>query len=144
MPFRTHGHTDRVVEWLFASMMVGWGVYLWLPVNTFDAPQYALLKAIASEEVWAVWSICIGLTRLAALIINGHVRQTPLIRAAGAILGLIWWMVLAYLFMTAPGTPPAAAVWYPIFAVFEAYSAVRTGADACVSGALRRAYPSVK
>jgi hypothetical protein len=144
MPFRTHGHTDRVIEWLFASMMLSWGLYLWLPFPTFDAPQYAILKAIASEDVWAVWSVCIGSIRLAALVINGHIRQTPVIRSVCAILGLIWWMVLAYLFLVAPGNPPAAAVWFPIFAVFEAYSALRTGADACVSGALRRTYSMVQ
>jgi hypothetical protein len=145
MTFSTRRQSERLIEWLFASMMIAWGMYLWLPMATFDAPQYALLKSIADEGVWGAFSASIGGIRLVALWVNGQVRQTPLIRALGAGLGVVWWMVLTYLFISAPGQHmPAGVVWYPIFVLFEGYSCLRTGADAFVSGALRRPARIVK
>lgn len=144
MTLATSKPCDRAVEWLFASMMLAWGFFLWLPFETFAAPQYALLKALAPEPVWGAFSVSIGGMRMAALVINGQVRQTPLVRALGAGLGMIWWMVLSFLFWTAPVTaPPAGIAWYPIFILFEGYSVLRSAADAYVSGAMRRRPASV-
>lgn len=131
--------SDRLVEWLFAAMMLFWGLYLLLPMRTFDLPQYALLRAIADEQVWAAFSIGIGGMRMAALVVNGQMRQTPLVRALGAGLGVIWWLVMTYLFFTAPlEAPPAGVVWYPLFVLFEGYSLLRSGADTFVAGTFRR------
>lgn len=139
MPLATRRQSERLTEWLFAAMMVAWGAYLFFPVHTFDAPQYAMLSAIADEKVWGAFSISIGGLRMLALYVNGAVRQTPLIRALGAVMGVIWWLVLSYLFIAAPAEHmPAGVVWYPIFVVFEGISCIRTGADAIMSGALKR------
>ena len=140
MSTSTYGNNgDRAIEWLFSAMMVAWGVYLMLPLNTFAAPQYALLAALAEEKVWGIWSVSIGVMRMVALYINGAVRQTPIVRMGGALFGVVWWAVLTWLFLTAPsGVTPAGVVWYPIFALAEMYSVLRSAGDAWISGAFRR------
>lgn len=139
MTIATRGHADRAIEWLFAIMMVVWGVYLLLPMATFEMEIYRTLAAIADERVWGIWSMCVGLIRLIALAINGYIRQTPAVRMFAAGLGVIWWSVLAYLFLVMlEDDPPAAASWYPVFIMAELYSVLRSAGDAFVSGAFRR------
>lgn len=129
----------RSVEWLLASMMFAWGIGLLLPGNTMSLPQYRLLSNLAPEFVWAAWSLSIGGLRFVALYINGSWRRTPLIRSACAIFGLIWWLLLCVLFMTAnTGPMPAGLLWFPVFIAFEGYSAFRSARDSYHSGALQR------
>ncbi|MDI4231468.1 hypothetical protein OZ411_01395 [Bradyrhizobium sp. Arg237L] len=133
----------RSVEWLLASMMLAWGFGLLLPGDTMSLPQHRMLGAIAPEFVWAAWSVSIGAVRVVALYINGSWRRTPLFRVAGASLGLIWWIVLGFLFWTAvAGGPwPAELMWFPVFIAFEGYSIFRGARDSYHTGALQRWQP---
>src|SRR5690242_10634342 len=90
----------RSVEWLLACMMIMWGFGLLLPGDSLSLPQYHMLGLIAPEPVWASWSVSIGTVRVVALYINGSWRRTPLIRGLCAILGMIWWAILAFLFIS--------------------------------------------
>lgn len=123
---------DRLVEWLFAGMMLTWGVWLLLPWwDTFSNPQYAVLASLAGEATWGAFSCFVALTRLAALLVNGRHRFTPIVRIVCSGFGLTWWMVLIYLFLITPiANPPAGFSWYPLFALFEAISVYRSAADA--------------
>jgi len=135
----------RSVEWLLASMMVAWGVGLMLPGDTMLLPQYRLLAAIAPEPVWAAWSLSMGSIRIIALYVNGSWRRTPLLRVMGATLGLIWWLVLGFLFKSAAdgsGALPAGLMWFPVFIGFEGYSIVRGARDSYHTGALQRWHPT--
>lgn len=133
-------HQTRSVEWLLAFLMVAWGAGLMLPGNTMELQHYRHLAALAPEPVWAAWSMSIGIARLAALYINGSWSRSPLIRAGGAALGVIWWLILGYLLYTgrAGGPLPAALMWYPVFCGFELYSAWRGARDSYHSGALKK------
>lgn len=135
----TRTGADRLVEWLFAGMMLSWGCWLLNPGwNTFDNPQYAALALIVPEEVWGAWSVAVAAIRIAALVINGRYRRTPLLRLACSLLGLVWWLVLIYLFVVSPHPNPAAGFsWYPVFVVFEAISCWRSAADAFHADAFR-------
>lgn len=129
----------RSVEWLLAAMMVAWGVGLLLPGDTMALTQYRLLRDMAPEFVWAAWSIGIGGLRFVALYVNGSWRRTPLIRAGCAVFGIIWWLLLAVLFIPASvGPMPAGLMWFPVFIIFEGYSAFRGARDAYHSGALQK------
>lgn len=133
-------HQTRSVEWLLALLMVTWGVGLLLPGNTMALQSYRYLAAIAPEPVWAAWSISIGAARLVALYVNGSWRRSPLIRAGGAALGVIWWLILGFLLLngTQGGPLPAALMWYPVFCGFEFYSVYRGARDSYHSGALKK------
>jgi hypothetical protein len=53
-----------------------------------------------------------------------------LAQAAGSSLGMIWWLVLIYLFLLSPqSNPPAGYAFYPVFVVFEGISCWRSAAD---------------
>lgn len=137
MPFRAG--PDRLIEWLFAGMMLSWGAWLLSPAwTTFDNPQYAALASLAREEIWAAWSIGVAALRMGALVVNGRYRRTPLLRIACSLLGLIWWLVLIHLFLITPQqNPPAGFSWYPVFVLFEAVSCWRSAADAFHADAFR-------
>lgn len=130
----------RSVEWLLAGLMIAWGCGLILPGNTMELVQFRYLGALAPEPVWAAWSLSIGGLRLAALYINGAYHRTPLIRAGCSVLGMVWWMVLGYLLQlgVTDTAIPAGLLWYPVFVLFEGYSAYRGARDSYHSGALRR------
>lgn len=129
---------DRALEWQYAAMMIAWGLYLWLPMETFKQPQYALLKAIAPEVVWGAFSLALGSVRMMALYINGNIRHTPLVRCVGAGLGVIWWIVLTFLFLTGSEPPPAGATFYPVFVLFEGWAVLRSAGDIYIAGGFRQ------
>lgn len=130
---------ERAPEWLFTAMMATWGAWLWLPFDTFASPQYALLKAIAGETMWGAFSIGVAFVRAVALWINGDLEpQTPIARFVCAALGALWWLVLMFLFWSAPNpNPPAGLSWYPVFLVAELLIVRQCAADAWHSGAFR-------
>lgn len=113
-------------------MMIVWGLWLLNPYSdTFDNPQYAPLKALWVEEVWGIWSVAIGVIRATALYINGSHRRTPAVRCLCAIFGMMWWMTLGWLLLSANLTaPPGESIFYPLFFFFEMVSAKRSAADA--------------
>lgn len=113
------------------------------PGDTMALRSYRLLAVIAPEYVWAAWSLSIGAIRMIALYINGSWRRTPLIRAVCAMLGLIWWVVLGFLFNVSadPGPFPAGLMFYFGFVGFEGYSIYRGARDSYHSGALHRWAP---
>ena len=138
-PSRSGEPSDRLVEWLFAGMMISWGMWLLSPAwVTFDNPQYAALNRLAGETSWGAFSVAIGAIRISALVVNGRYARTPIARLLCSSLGVIWWLVLMYLFLITPqSNPPAGFAWYPVFVVFEAISCWRSAADAYHSNAFR-------
>jgi hypothetical protein len=90
--------------------------------------------------VWGAWSLSIGGLRMVALYVNGAWRRTPLIRATCSIFGMIWWALLGVLFIGARtgGTFGPGLWWFPVFVMFEGYSAYRGARDSYHSGALQR------
>lgn len=140
------GSQTRSVEWLLAACMMAWGFGLLMPGDTMQLANYRHLGAVASEAVWAGFSLGVGMARLVALYVNGEYFRTPLIRAVGAVLGMIWWAVLGVLFFTAArdGPVPAALLFYPVFMGFEAYSAYRSARDSYHTGALRKPWHPIQ
>ena len=143
---KTNLTSDRLLEWMFAGMMLAWGSYLLMPFwHTFDAPQYRLLSELFPENVWGAFSVSIGAVRCGALYINGSHFRTPLVRAACAFLGMFWWVTLSFLFLSTKGAPPAAGyAFYPIWIVFEGVCIWRSAVDAYHTRAYRGMWPFVR
>jgi hypothetical protein len=125
-------YPDRLVEYLFATMMVTWGAWLVNPYwRTFDNPVYTTLGMIADESIWGAFSMFVGTLRLGALVVNGRYCRTPLIRFVGSMFGVTWWMTLTYLFLSMKeNNPPAGISFFPVFTLFECFSCWRSMADA--------------
>ncbi|MGD9766601.1 MAG: hypothetical protein AB7U62_03075 [Pseudolabrys sp.] len=125
-------YPTRSVEYLLAWVMIAWGARVVWPGEVLTGPTYQYLVVIAPEAMWGALGITVGLLRIYALLRNGGWKRSPVLRFAGATLGLIWWLVLAVLFSAAVagGAPdfPMRAV-YPVFIFFEAYSCFRCGQD---------------
>lgn len=130
----------RAVEQLLAMLQLAWGMAVLMPFVALNGVNYRALVALAPEVVWGNFAIAIGGLRIAALIINGHWRRTPLLRAIGAAFGLMWWIVLGGLYVIAvnQGAEPFPFMFcYPVFIYFEFLSMYRCGIDIHEMGALR-------
>lgn len=126
------GHT-RAVEYMLTWLLVGWGITVLLPGDVMRGPTTKIFLGIATEMTWGFIAVSIGGGRLIALVINGAWRRSPLLRFAGASLGLMWWVGLGtvYWIAVSRGDPPFPNLSiYPIFVFFEAYSCFRCGQDA--------------
>ena len=128
-----HGNS-RTVEYLLALLLVGWGATVACYSHTvLSGPTTKNLLMVASAPTWAALALGVGLLRITALVINGAWQRTPLLRFAGAAVGLMWWTTLGALYLDAimSGAPtfPNLSI-YPIFVFFEAYSCFRCGQDA--------------
>ena len=135
---RDAAYPDRLIEWLFACLMLSWGAWLCLPMDTFANPQYAALRVLAPAEVWGALSISIATLRMTALWVNGSWRRTPVIRCGCSVLGVVWWLSLVFLAVAASAPhPPAGLTWYPVIAAFELASCWRSAADGFHSRAFK-------
>jgi len=85
--------------------------------------------------------------RILALAINGGWNRTPVLRFFGALIGMMWWITLFYLYTTAMRAGAQvfpSILFYPIFSAFEAYSLIRCGQDAHAMDALKRSKPGAR
>lgn len=137
---------QRAVEYLLAWLMVGWGATLVATDAIMTTSLYGPLLAIMSEEAWGWFAILIGVARILSLAVNGAWRRTPLLRFAGAALGLMGWLVLGALYLVAVrqgATPVPMLGFFPGLIFFECYSCYRCGIDMSAQGSFGSA-PSVE
>ncbi len=132
--------STRPLEWLLATCMVAWGVTMLLPPDRFEMGTYAYMAMLCTESRWGTISILLGLLRWFGLGINGWWRRTPLIRAAGAWAGILWWLAIGFLMWAAAtehgSVLPAGVVYYPVFVLFEAWALLSSARDMQRSRAL--------
>ncbi len=138
LPTAPTTHSDRALEWMFAALMVIWGLYVLAPIDTFRGAQYALMLDIAPEPVWGAFSLSIGFVRLVVLWINGSWRRSSAIRMGSSIVGVMWWIALGFLLVSGPEhNVPAGVVYYLGFVGGELFSCWRTSVDAFHQGSFR-------
>ena len=121
---------SRALEWHCALTTLLGGLILALPGASFDlSVVYQRLEELMPEETWAVIVTGVGLIRVAALMINGHWRRTPILRAATAAIGAGFWGYATTLFIV-PGQPvPWGIAWVGMLCVSEIHNAMRAGSD---------------
>lgn len=125
-------YPTRTVEHMLAWMLVVWAGACAVPTKMMNGPTFEYLLVIAPEWVWGYIGVVVGSSRLLALYINGNWRRTPGLRFIGAMLGLIWWLIISALYWLAVknGAPdfPMRYVFF-VFIFFEGYSCFRCGQD---------------
>ena len=126
--------STRALEVYLATLMLVCGVALVTPGDTFALQHYTLVREYISERTGGFIFIGTGIIRLAALGVNGQVRQSPIPRLVGCLVGAGFWLTMAV----------AMEEWYrhhveiiPLMLsvasvnfAFEFYSALRCGSDA--------------
>lgn len=123
----------RTAEYLLAWTIICWSATVLVCSGSMNGPAYHYMIVIARERFWGSFGVCFGLLRIAALIINGSWHRTPLLRFAGAMTGMVWWVMVGGLFLLAVRSnaePFPMLGAYPVLAFFEAYSCYRCGQDA--------------
>ena len=95
----------RVTEWVMALPALGMFVLLQLdPIMFTRSPSYEYLARWANESTWALIIAGCGITRLAALTINGTFHGfvwSPHIRAAASLVGVTVWSQISLGFLIA-------------------------------------------
>lgn len=125
------GTTTRIIEHFFSWVMIVWGwSFLTIDLGTRGAwnPMLNMLPA----WVWGSAAMILGISRVVALVMNGHWHPTPEIRLVAAIWGAMFWIALIYCYHLAiaagaPDFPMRRALY--VFVLFEFYACYRCGLD---------------
>ncbi|KQP90772.1 hypothetical protein [Methylobacterium sp. Leaf117] len=127
---------SRALEWHCAGTDALIALTLALPGKTFSTGAvWDRFAAIMPESEWAVLIGAIAIVRIAALAINGHWRQTPLLRAITALIGATLHAYIAVLFWVPRiGAFGIGAAFSAALAVSDIRSAFRAGRDIVVAG----------
>ncbi len=91
-PIREHFKL-RFSEWIIGLMLLLWGITLLINTSLFEVYQAAFssMSHIASQKLWGLMAVGIGLLRLIFLIINGTWRRSAHLRAIGSGLSACIW-----------------------------------------------------
>lgn len=125
-------YPTRSVEYMLACMTLVFSYSLILPGEMIAQPLSKYIVAVAPEGLWGIIGAVVSVIRIAALVMNGGYRQSPLLRFIGAAMGLNWWLILFVLYtisvdLGAHDFPMRRVFLVLIF--FEAYSCFRCGQD---------------
>lgn len=135
---KLHVH-GRTFEWASTLVMSGFALTLALPGDTLAAPSYKTIYDLGIDD--AALGVVVGVVsafRASGLIINGYWRRSPMLRMIGSIFGsalfgtialsILWPYVNGEVSSLAPGFGT-----YFVLALFDNFSAYRSGADVRVS-----------
>lgn len=125
-------YPTRTVEQMLAVALAVWAGACAAPTKMMNGPTFEYLLVIAPETTWGYIGVFFGLLRLFGLYLNGNWRRSPLLRFAGAMVGLIWWIIISALYWLAvkngaPDFPMRYVIF--VFIYFEVYSCFRCGQD---------------
>jgi hypothetical protein len=119
--FRSH-IGPRLMEWEHSCFLLLFGLFMMQP-----GP---LLGSVPNEDMWGTGIFCMGVVRLASLIINGlRQRVTAPLRAISAIGSSMIFMLIAIGYVYSGRWGLAAAV-FPVIAMFELFNYARAMRDA--------------
>ncbi len=121
----------RTLEWCSAAAMMGWGIVLAVPGDTFaNSRTYDAFALIAPEWAWAAFCVVMSSLRMLALYANGAWRRSPFLRGFTSAGGVTFWTLVVLLILHAPqhGISTAVPV-YSIFVAMDLISAWRSGRD---------------
>lgn len=135
-----HAFVARLSEWLFAVVMLLWGLVLILPEQRFAAGDvWVAFRALASEETLGAAFILLGSLRLVVLAANGSWRPMYHFRALTALACAVIWFSITLGFLSSGEVGTWLAV-YPAFFIFDTVNVFRATSDAAhADRAARRA-----
>lgn len=122
----------RALEWLTSATMMAFALTLWWPGNTLSSPGF--WEFGIDEISLAVPLAIVSAMRMAALIINGMWRRSPILRMLGAIFGLMCFSILSMMTLWPYITGSSVALstgfgTYALLAGADFVAAYRSGAD---------------
>lgn len=135
-----HHFPKRVVEWGLSTILINWGMILVRDGATIK-PDGALagLLRLASEDIWGIAAISVGVMRLVALIINGSFYKTPLVKYApygrliGSFASCFIWMQVTLALLKYDDVALGLSI-YPVFLAWDMFTVFHTARDTIDSG----------
>lgn len=129
---------QRLCEWELATILFVWGFFLLLPVDTLDSKSYAAFRMLMDQTHWGAFIALGGAMRLGALAVNGAWRPMYYVRAWLSVTTLVLWIMITLGILWSGSTGTGLAV-YPVLAVFEVISLLRSARDAAIAEANAKA-----
>lgn len=125
-----HRFGPRMMEWFYSAHMIGWGVVLLLPSQTFNQPSFWSFRELVPSEEFLGWvMLIVGCLRILGLVINGARKHyTPQIRQLSAAIGCFIWAGLSYGFASSDVVSTWISI-YPIFVIGELVNINRAARD---------------
>jgi hypothetical protein len=125
---------SRLFEWASSFMMLGIGVHLMLWPGAVHGNAFAFLLHYVPAETMSLFFWVLAISRIAALIINGHSpRLGPIVRGvASGMAAIIWGQMAATLYvLSAAGdvTPSSGIPIYSVLMLTELFSVYRASSD---------------
>ncbi|MDR7032919.1 hypothetical protein [Mesorhizobium sp. BE184] len=126
---------QRVSEWIMTAAILGWSSVLAGDTNTFaTSKSFVVLASYFSEPNWSLICFIVGMTRLAALVVNGTFRQfaySPHLRGAASFIACVFWGQIALGVCLAwwGGGSGTGVVAYCTFMAIEMWNLFRAWAD---------------
>lgn len=124
----------RVAEWIMAVIMIGWGLVLFHPDFDAAASPWAgtLFSGMFTRTTFGTACLVIGVSRFAALFVNGMWWRTPFIRLVMAFGANFLWLNIVFGLLAADNVNTGWPI-YPVFVVVEIYNAFRAAHDSRIS-----------
>lgn len=86
---------ERLPEWIIALAIGLWGIPLLLNPELFASSFYFIgLSNLFDQATWGFIALFICILRLTFLTINGAWRKSAHLRALGAIMSVVFWVVV--------------------------------------------------
>jgi len=89
-------YADRRIEWWFAIVTFGFGLWIARPEESMDSLAFAALRRVLGEEGWAMVFAITGTLHCAALGINGRRWWTPLVRTGMVVINAFVYVSFGY------------------------------------------------
>ncbi|MGR3452868.1 hypothetical protein [Pseudooceanicola sp.] len=124
----------RAIEWVTSAVLLVFALTLSLPGNTLIGSGFGTFRAIGLDEAMLATPLTIiAIGRLVALYINGAWRRSPLMRAAGAVVGAGTFGMLSVAFgwqylLNFLEAWSAASTWFGFLTSLQAIQGASTGA----------------
>lgn len=133
-----HLFHHRRIEWISAAAISGWGATFLIPGSTMTlSAVYEPLLARFSETGWGLICLCLGLARIAALIVNGREPMgSPIVRLIAALAGMWVWGQFALAFGQSIFVLGAMSIGVPstlVFLAIDVLAARQSAGDAALA-----------
>lgn len=142
----------RFPEWLNAGILAAWGAFVILHPQLFTDPKLvACFEGMVAMStpfgppaaVWGLSALFVGVSRGAALLVNGLYLRTPIIRLISSFCSaFIWTQVVLGLLKT--GLPMPGIIVYAGLVFADICSAFRAGMDVTYAEKTRRQLREMK
>jgi hypothetical protein len=103
--------SKRPAEWFLAALDAYLGVWLLRPAASMDAPAFAAMTDLMTEDTWGSVLLLSSAVQFAALWVNGGRGWTPYARCAAHMTGFAIFWIGAWAFYVVDKDTSGVPIW---------------------------------